>query len=171
MSPPRTRRKFSSDFDELSYLAQKLQYWIYERGKPSVARRFCKRFESILKRYRSEWNESIALQQHLALLYDAKDNLRREIVHQEQLVALLKRLWNLGGRVGPYDEKWLYMEMVILGTLYYDYGKYAMAQQCIREARQFAIEHGIEFDKQDTLDEVEQLLAGTELARSRRQST
>ena len=135
---PKTRRTFSEPSDELAYLADKIEYWLYERGNVAAAERFGPRFEALLQTNSRRLQGSIIYSVWSALLYDLQDDMAREIKSREELVHLLRRLLEIDGPVGGFEWIDLIEELEVLAALYEDAGDLPRAEATAAAAEQLA---------------------------------
>jgi hypothetical protein len=156
--PPPDRRTFSDARDELEYLFHKLLYWLYEREAPRRARHFAERLERLLGQTAAE--ESIFAEECRALVAEAKGNLREAIAHREKEVDLITRLHKLSLQTSHQDyvlNQYGYDDLSdrldLLAILYHDSGDLDRAIRTLRGSQQLCLQHQIEFDGQDVLQE------------------
>lgn len=151
IKPPKSRRRFKSDLDELDYLSEKIGYWLHVRGNEVVARRFTSRFAELLRRNRRRLSGSIVVHLYSALLHDLRGDLRSEIREREEAIRLIRRLHSLAepeALVGyGFDD--LVDELIILAAVYFDAGRIDDAAATSEDAVRTARAHGIAIDERE----------------------
>src|SRR5437016_8930169 len=79
---PATRRKFAGQWDEISYLHDKLLYWMYEREDARRAEPFARRLERALRRLPKD-DIAILSAESRALIAEWRGDLGAAIRHRE----------------------------------------------------------------------------------------
>jgi len=163
-SPPKTRRKFVSDWDELSYLYDKIIFWFYGRQRRAYVRhRFCRNFEQLLKKLCPE-PSAIKGEECRALLCEVREEWERAAEHRENEIRLIKRLQQAAEKetdeslknilLQGYDMSDLSDRMDLLSIAYRHAGEPDRAVKMLHESRRLCNENGLEFDGQDILDDI-----------------
>jgi hypothetical protein len=159
VKPPKVRRKFADQWDEIGYLYDKLLYWLYQRADAGKARLFAQRLELLLPKVTSE-HQGIFGEECWSLLYEAKGDLPNAIKHRENEVRLIRRLHEISRnsrhedlvhkRYGPAD---LSDRLDLLAVLWHDSGHLDEALSLLNESKQVCKKHGIKFDGEDIYQE------------------
>ncbi len=163
-SPPRTRRNFVSDWDELSYLYDKIVFWFYGRQRRAyVHHRFCQNFERLLKKLCPD-PSAIRGEECWALLHEVREEWERATEHRENEIRLIKKLQQAAERetdetlrnalLQGYDISDLSDRMDLLSLAYRHMGEPDKAMEILCESRRLCDENGLEFDGQDILDDI-----------------
>jgi hypothetical protein len=90
-SPLTTRRKFGSEWHELSYLCKKVHYWLYTHNKKANAKRYADRLDRALKALPRN-NVAIIRQEGMALLCELTGRIKDAIKYRTREIALIERL-------------------------------------------------------------------------------
>jgi hypothetical protein len=117
---------------ELNHLNDKINYWWKERGNRSKAMHYIDRFSELLSHCGKD-DGSIMLQDHWALLHEIRNEIVEAISHREKEIALVKRLFSIGGPVGIIDYKWLSDKLSELAILYEKNGENDRASSTLIE--------------------------------------
>jgi len=104
--PPAVRSRFLSQTDELNYVGDMVRYHFAQSSSNGKLAVYLYRLRRLLNEFGVD-DGSINLQEHWILFYEAADDLRGAIVHREKLITLVHRLQEMGGFIGPFDEKYL----------------------------------------------------------------
>ncbi len=156
---PISRRKFASGWDEVQYLRLKLLYWLYERESLRKARAFGGRLERLLDAISPD-ESAILAEECRSLLWEARGDLSKAILHRENEVRLMRRLhevsqgksWEYIARHGRgYDA--LSDRLDLLAVLYHDSGDRRQALALLRESKRLCVAHGIAFDGEDLMED------------------
>jgi tetratricopeptide (TPR) repeat protein len=103
--PPKQSVAVSS-LSELVDLSEYLRFAMIEEGKvASDLRLAIARFAELLAEYDPE-DDSIAIQEHLAVLYELQGNIPEAMAHWDRAIERTRRLIALGP-VAPIDEQYL----------------------------------------------------------------
>src|SRR5262249_26052563 len=150
-SPP-TRRKFKSEWDEITYLYHKILHWFYPLRDRSKALRFCKRLEVLLKKVASS-HEAIFGEECWSLLYEVKGDLPKAITYRKSELKLIKKLWKISEKspsrdyvLQRYDYSDFSDRLELLAILYHDAGDLDRAIDVLEESKRFCEAHQIRFD-------------------------
>jgi hypothetical protein len=104
---PSSRNVFLGAADELNYLSDVIKYFSLEEGVGSEeAQEALGRFEKLLKESGVD-NGSIILQDHWALLYEVRADLRAAVTHRKREIELIDELMAIGGPVDPINHEFL----------------------------------------------------------------
>src|SRR5262245_54257834 len=129
VNPPRDRRKFVGQWDEISYLHDKLLYWLYQREDGGKARRYANRLEKLLPLADPD-HESILGEECWSLVYESKKDRPTAIEHRENEIRLIRRLHALSLTesqrevvLKAYGYEDLSDRFDLLATLYHDNGQ------------------------------------------------
>jgi hypothetical protein len=157
--PPPDRRKFASDADELSYLYQKLLYWLYQRDDSRKARPYAERLERLLKKVDPE-HEAIIGAECRSLIAESRSDLQNAIKHRQREIRLINRLYELARResnpefmLQEYGYDALCDRLDLMATLYHDSGNLDKAIATLQKSKKLCETHGIKFDGADLLQE------------------
>ena len=157
--PPPTRRRFTSERDEIDYLYHKLLHWLYARGDRRRALLFAQRLERLLKRCGAS-KEAIFAEECGALICEARRDWVRAIRHRENEIQLIRRLHDITLKtpnrdliLGRYGWNDLSDRLDLLAALYRECGDLDRAIHALRDSQRLCAKHGIPFDGQDMLDE------------------
>jgi len=156
---PTDRRKFANEWDEISYLYNKLLYWLYQRQDRAKARSYANRLEPLLRKATPD-HEAILGEECWSLIHEAQGNLRKAIEHRENEIRLIRRLHDTAQN-SPHEERLLkdygYDDLSdrldLLATLYHESGDLDRAIRTLEESKRLCDAHGIQFDGQDLLEE------------------
>ena len=159
---PPDRYKFDGVWDEISYLHDKLLYWLYQRSNPARARPYVKRLEQLLQEA-DPGHDAILGSECWSLIHEAKGNLQQAIEHRENEIRLIRQLHEQS-RGKPYEEAALggydYTDWAdrldLLATLYRDKGELDKAVTALAESKRLCEEHGLPFDGEDLLEEYQE---------------
>jgi tetratricopeptide (TPR) repeat protein len=158
-NPPADRRKFTTEWDEIGYLYDKLLYWLYQRADPGKARVFADRLERLLSRVPAS-QEAIFGEECWSLVYEAKGDYPKAIEHRENEIRLIRRLHDIAAdephrdlALKDYGLEDLSDRLDLLATLYHDSGHLDKALTILRESRQLCEDSGLTFDGEDLLRE------------------
>jgi tetratricopeptide (TPR) repeat protein len=158
---PSIRHKFANEWDELEYLYDQLLYWLYERQNPAKARRYAKRMAPLLEKADPD-HEAIFGEECRSLMHEAKGDLPKAIEHRKNEIRLVRRLHEISHQA-PFENRILkdygYADLSdrldLLALLYYENGDLDEAMTTLLESKQLCKEHGIKFDAEDVLKELE----------------
>jgi tetratricopeptide (TPR) repeat protein len=149
---PPIRRKFNGDWDQVLYCYYKVLYWFYARQNRRRASRFCETLERLLRKVDSK-HESIRGEECRSLLYEARGQLDKAILHRRNEIRLLKRLQRFKPRFEHYGPDDLADRLELLGILYKDSNDIRKAIKAMTEAKRICAKHRIKFDSPDLLEE------------------
>ena len=90
-SPPKTRRAFSNEWDELDYLCKKIRYWLYLEKRSDIARRYLNRLDRTLKALPKN-SVAILREEGLALLYELRGETTKAIHRRRKEIELMQQL-------------------------------------------------------------------------------
>lgn len=153
------RRTFAGAWEEISYLRDKLLYWLYQRADTGKARRYAQRMERLLSRAAPD-HDAVLGEECWALVYETKGDLGAAIQARENEVRQIRRLHELSHGASyeaialkdyGYDD--LSDRLDLLAGLYHDNGEFDKAITTLRESRKLCQEHGLEFNGEDMLQE------------------
>lgn len=91
VAPPETKRAFENPWLELDYLCKKASFWLYDRGRPSRARRYVSRLAEILEALPSD-DAAILRQEGFALLCELQGDARTAATFRQKEIQLMERL-------------------------------------------------------------------------------
>jgi tetratricopeptide (TPR) repeat protein len=157
--PPPDRRTFANEWDEISYLHDKLLYWLYQRADPRKARLYAPRLERLLAAAAPN-HDAILGEECWSLVHEAKGELASAIESRKNEIRLIRRLYQLS-RGAPHEEVALrdygYDDLSdrldLLAVLYHDSGDLDKAIKTLQESKRLCQEHDIEFDSGDMLQD------------------
>jgi hypothetical protein len=157
--PPPDRRKFAHAWDEIGYLHDKLLYWLYHRGNVAKSRHYAARLAPLLSSVTSD-HEAIFGEECWSLVYETKGDLPKAIVHRENEIRLIRRLYEISSgtrheevALNSYGYADLRDRLDLLAVLYHDSGHLEKALNTLRESRQLCRRHGVKFDAATILRE------------------
>jgi len=148
--------------EQLDHLYHKVLYWLYERARPTQARVYADRLDKALARAPTD-RDSIFAAECRSLISEANGDLTEAIVHREKEIQLIRRLHAITQnspqkksilKIYGYDD--LSDRIDLLATLYHERGDLAKALTAVRESRDLCRRHGVPFDGQDILEEIEE---------------
>ena len=179
LSPlPKTRRTFVSDWDELTYLHEKLLYWFYGRGRNARALHFATRAEMISSRLLLEHKDAVFLHECLALVYEVRRELRRAARHRETQIRLLEQYIKIArptstelAAMSNMDYEDLARTYILNAMIWDDLGEFEKARKALRSAKSLAEEHGFAFTQEQFLANIEHLCAKAKSRKRRRKKT
>jgi hypothetical protein len=159
VKPPKGRRKFANTWDEVGYLYDKLLYWLYQRAGAEKARPFADRLELLLPKVTPE-HEAVFGQECWSLLYEAKGNLSKAIMHRENEIRLIQTLHEIC-RNRPHEDLVLKQygyddlsdRLDLLAVLYHDNGNLDKALSTLHASKRLCKKHGLKFDGEDMIQE------------------
>lgn len=158
--PPPDRRKFASEWDEITYLYHKLLYWLYEREDARRARPYADRLQELLPKASPD-HEAVFGEECWSLVYETRGNLRKAIEHRENEIRLIRRLYEIV-RDAPdqaaialknYGYSDLSDRLDLLAILYRGTGDLDRALAILRESKRLCEKHGVRFDGEDLVEE------------------
>ena len=100
---PKIRRKFTSPGDELYYLRDMISYLVKQRKS---AARYINRFGVILTEMGLD-DGSIMLQDHWSWWLELTGDYSEAVRHRRREAKIIRKLFRLGGPVGPINQKFL----------------------------------------------------------------
>jgi hypothetical protein len=104
--PPKTQRRFPTQWGELDYVCKRIHFWLYHRESQHAASRYLSRLEGILKRLPKD-DLAILRQEGLALLHELKGQTSGAIDHRQREIQLTERLHKSVRKsveCGDYDD-------------------------------------------------------------------
>jgi tetratricopeptide (TPR) repeat protein len=158
-NPPPDRRKFADAWDEVSYLYDKLLFWLYQRQDPRRARPYAERLAKLLPTVAPQ-HDAIFGEECWSLVFEATGDLANAIRHRENEIRLIRhlhaisqnaphlRLATQGYGYGDLSDR-----LDLLAVLYHDSGNLEKAIRTLQESNQLCEKHGIPFDGKDILEE------------------
>ena len=157
--PPPDRRTFADEWDEVSYLHDKLLHWLYQRADSKKARGYAQRLEKLLLAVAADHN-TILGEECWSLVHETYGELAKAIESRENEVRLIRRLYELS-RGASYEEVALsgygYDDLSdrldLLAILYHDNGDLDKAIALLQESRRLCMEHGEKFGGGDLLQD------------------
>jgi hypothetical protein len=146
-------------WDTITYLYDKLLYWLYQRAAPKKARPYAERLERLLSEADPD-QESVFGQECRSLICEARGDLKNAIKHRGHEIRLIRRLHRLSqGKpyeaiaLRDYGYSDLRDRLTILAMLYHDSGSLDKAIETLMESKELCQCHGISFDDKDLLHE------------------
>src|SRR5207244_1002464 len=100
--PPRQRRWFADDWDEIGYLYDNLLYWLFERENRERAHPYAERLKRLLPKADPD-HEAILGAAYWSLVYEAEGDFRKAIEHRKNEIRLIHRLHEIS-RGQPFEE-------------------------------------------------------------------
>jgi hypothetical protein len=157
--PPRDRRKFANEWDEIEYLRDKLLYWLHGRAAAEKARPFADRLAQLLPKADPN-REAILGEECWSLVCEAKGDLPDAIQHRANEICLIRRLHEIS-RNAPYEafalqgygHDILRDHLVLLARLYHAARQPDRALATLGEAKRVCQQHGIAFGADDLMQE------------------
>ena len=143
--PPRTRRNFSGEWDEILYFYHRILYWWYNRRSRHRALHFCNRLEPLL-RLHARNHTAIKGEECWSLVFEVRGDLQKAIRHRENEIRLIERLRRLGQATDDYQPRDLADRLDLLGILYHDAGHTQKAIKCLLKSKPVCALSAIPFD-------------------------
>ncbi|EKN90451.1 hypothetical protein LEP1GSC034_2106 [Leptospira interrogans str. 2003000735] len=153
----RTRKNFTSIWDELDYLYCKILKWFYS-STPNYTKSklFADRLGKLLNKIKPG-PMAIRIEEYRSLVYEVKGDLAGAIRHRRREIKLLKRLLSLSEYpklsselVGDYSD--LVDRLILLSILYQNIGFSQKAINCLKEAKELSKRHRFHFPAGKLLD-------------------
>jgi len=175
-SPP-DRHVFKTSWDEISYVYDKVLYWLYERESKARARPFAARLTRLLSEADPR-QESILGQECRSLICESNNDLPGAIKHRKNEIRLIRRLREIS--IGTPTEEYvlngygyddLSDRLDLLAVLYHDNGDLDKAIATLHESKQLCHEHGIDFDGADLLRDYLEVRRNTDTTFSKNGTT
>lgn len=130
---PTKPRRFLGPRDELNYLNDVLVYYAsLSQVGTAKARKHLRRF-AVLLNERGLDDGSIMLQDHWALYHELAGNYPQAIRHRKREIALIRRLFEIGGPIADVNEVFLSAKMDRLAEDYEQTGQLDLARATRRE--------------------------------------
>jgi hypothetical protein len=86
-----TQRRFANVWGELSYLCEKMRYWLYTRKQRTRAKRYLDRLERVLHELPDN-DMAIVREEALALFHELRGDIGEAIAHRGREIELIERL-------------------------------------------------------------------------------
>jgi tetratricopeptide (TPR) repeat protein len=150
--PPRNRRKFSGEWDEILYLYDKILYWWYNRTSRRRALQFCNKVVPLLKLHARN-HTAIKGEECWSLVFEVRRNLQKAIRHRENEIRLIERLRRLKQAMEDYQPRDLADRLDLLAILYHDAGDTEKAIKCLVRSKRVCARAAIPFDGRTMLAE------------------
>lgn len=158
---PATRRRFVNEYDRLSYLELKAEYWLYIREVPSRAKRFVAQVREIVTRLPAD-DPAIVLYSARCLLARFDRDHAAEIVHTKRLLSQQRKLIRTWSDCPPASEcvsTWRRHEceltlstLEILAALYAEAEQWIDVRRTVGSCAKFACDHGLPYDQASDLE-------------------
>lgn len=163
--PPPNRRVFGERYeavcDELTYVCDKLSYWLYARQSPRRARRYRTRLARLVSRSRKNPVMLVRIQSQ-AVLADLDGHRRRAAGHLERKLRIMHV------DIGEYDHpgtphairtlrKYGEYDWRVYGRLaeiYREFGQIDRAVAVLQRSKAFCREHRFRFEAQNLLNQL-----------------
>ena len=156
---PRSRRAFRGVADELDYLNEKISYWWHQRGERRHAIQFVDRFEELLQSLRTD-DGSIVMQEYWGLLHEVRGSLKKAIAARKREAALIGKLLDIAGPVGPVDHEYLLATLLLIASLHLQADETSQSIDVLHEAEQLANTHSLSFRGRGLLESLLKHAAG-----------
>lgn len=155
---PKTRKRFRSVLDELSYLNERLMYWLYRRSQPGRARPFAARMQRLLPKARG-LKRSLVGSGYYALVAEAFgrwDDVAKYTKLEIQFMDRLRRMKEGRPLVGI---GFLASTLGNLGYALIEIGDGKGALRALRRSQRLCRTHGLPYALAWLDDEAKQLVA------------
>ena len=158
---PFARKGFREEWVELTYLYDKILYWLYDREDCCRAGEFRDRFEQLLKQHAAD-HEAIFGEECWSILFELDGDHHRAIQHREREIALIRRLREIS-KDSPLEVKDYVLRayrvenlcdrLELLSILYHDSGNLDRAIVLLAESKRLCEFAGLPFEGEDLLQE------------------
>jgi tetratricopeptide (TPR) repeat protein len=141
MKSDKPRRVFVSKGDEMAYLFAKVDYWKTIGVKSKRFRHFFERFRRLVSEVPRK-QKSIQAQKYWSLVFEIQGKYRHAIAHKKAEISLITLYLSKYAPEPPVDHKYLALEYISLGWLFYESGLLTEAKRAIQKAKKVKKEHG-----------------------------
>jgi hypothetical protein len=149
----------SGEWIELTYLYDKMLYWLYGRGDRCRAAEFRDRFEQLLDQVAPS-HEAIFGEECWSILHELDGDYRRAIEHREREIGLIVKLREISKNtpseayvLRAYGIENLCDRLELLSILHHASGHLDRAIVVLAESRRLAESAGIPFEGEELLHE------------------
>ncbi len=145
IDPPKTRRKFIHEWDEIGYLYWKGAYWIHIRQSRLQATRFIERLKTLIDLHDPN-EEALLGAMGQALFAEFHRDLVGEIKYTERVVRMVVKCIEI--MPDPdYDWEDVRNKMEILACLYSENGQNGKALRLAKRIGVLCRKHSVSFDE------------------------